>query len=196
MGNFLSKIRQTYEEIIQKLKNSRFYVNGQYRLRQFRQQFIRLNSKRVQSPEASAVGEDEDQPIRPSGRIPKPYVHKSGRKIRPIRRFNRQRVYRLQGYTTVAKVNRKRQSERQQRFLRRLLVFIVSILLIILLFNLYNPIKDISEWYRFIGIKNLDDLFGSEATTSGATTKSATVATTATSGSTESTAPSETSAAG
>lgn len=74
-----------------------------------------------------------------------------------IRRVGQARVYRLKGYTTVAKINRKRQSERQQRFLRRVLFVLFAILLAILLANVYNPVKDLSEWYRIIGIKHLSD---------------------------------------
>lgn len=89
-------------------------------------------------------------------------------KTKPIRRRSRQKVYRLKGYTTVAKINHKRQSERQQRFLRQLLVLLISILLLFLLFQLYNPIKDLSEWYRIIGIRDISDLTR-ESTTESAT---------------------------
>jgi hypothetical protein len=104
---------------------------------------------------------------------------------KPIRRRSRVKVYRLKGYTTVAKVNRKRQSERQQRLLRRTLVFIIIVLLMILLFNLYNPIKDLTEWYRIIGINDLTDLtkdnpLGTTSQTSAPST-AATVQTTTTS---------------
>lgn len=77
---------------------------------------------------------------------------------RSIRRNSRERVYRLKGYTTVAKVNRKYASERRQRLLRRILTAIIIILSLILLIQLYNPIKDLSEWYRIIGIDNLSSL--------------------------------------
>lgn len=77
--------------------------------------------------------------------------------VQAIKRVGKERVYRLKGYTTVAKINRKRQSERQQRFLRRILLFMFGILLMILLANVYNPIKDFSEWYRIIGVKHLTD---------------------------------------
>lgn len=80
---------------------------------------------------------------------------------KPIRRTGRQRVYRLKGYTTVAKVNRKYKSEMQQSLLRKALIFIAVLLLIILLYNLYNPFNgtDITEWYRIIGISDWSDLF-------------------------------------
>ncbi|MGI6327258.1 MAG: hypothetical protein ACOX1U_10025 [Saccharofermentanales bacterium] len=86
-------------------------------------------------------------------------------KSKPIRRRSRERVYRLKGYTTVAKVNRKRQSERQQNVLRRLLFFVIVVLVIILLAKLYNPIQNLSEWYRILGIQDLSDLLGGQKTT-------------------------------
>ncbi|MDD2533670.1 MAG: hypothetical protein PHC86_03105 [Eubacteriales bacterium] len=86
-------------------------------------------------------------------------VKREGRQtVQAIKRVGQERVYRLKGYTTVAKINRKRQSERQQRFLRRILLILFGFLLIILLANVYNPIKDFSEWYRIIGVKHITDL--------------------------------------
>jgi hypothetical protein len=86
--------------------------------------------------------------------------------VKAIRRVGQERVYRLKGYTTVAKINRKRQSERQQRFLRRVLLILFGLLLAILLLNIYNPIQDLSEWYRIIGVKHLGDVInlGTSAT--------------------------------
>ncbi len=99
-------------------------------------------------------GAPSNQDIRPAN----PLSPRPRKPVGKIRRHSKQRVYRLKGYTTVAKINRKRQSERQQRFLRRLLIGIVFILLLILIFNLYNPVRDLTEWYRIIGIEDLSDL--------------------------------------
>ncbi len=85
--------------------------------------------------------------------------------VRAIKRVGKERVYRLKGYTTVAKINRKRQSERQQRFLRRILLILFAFLLVILLANVYNPIRDFTEWYRIIGIKHLGDTITAVTTT-------------------------------
>lgn len=79
-------------------------------------------------------------------------------KIRPIRRSGRLRVYRLKGYTTVAKVNRKHNAELQQQLLRKLLLFVGVIFLLIILFFIYNPVSDLSELYRIIGISDIADL--------------------------------------
>ena len=85
---------------------------------------------------------------------------KKRRKIasQKIKRIGKERVYRLKGYTTVAKINRKRHAERQQRFLRKFLFLIIAFLILVLLFTLYNPFKDLSELYRIIGIKDFSDL--------------------------------------
>jgi ferric-dicitrate binding protein FerR (iron transport regulator) len=82
------------------------------------------------------------------------------KKIPRIRRRSRQRVYRLQGYTTVSKINSRRKSERRQRLLRQLLLILMIILFLILLFYLYNPIRDLAEWYRIIGIRDIAELAG------------------------------------
>lgn len=87
--------------------------------------------------------------------------------VQAIKRVGKERVYRLKGYTTVAKINRKRQSERQQRFLRRILFILFAFLLVILLANVYNPIRDFTEWYRIIGIKHLTDAISGVTTASG-----------------------------
>lgn len=85
------------------------------------------------------------------------------RKFKPIRRRSRQRVYRLLGYTTVSKINSRRKSEKRQRLLRQLLLILIIVLVIILLFHLYNPIRDLTEWYRIIGIKDLKELAGTQS---------------------------------
>ncbi|NLV47283.1 MAG: hypothetical protein GXY22_01340 [Clostridiaceae bacterium] len=82
------------------------------------------------------------------------------KKTRPIRRKSRQRVYRLQGYTTVSKINSRRKSETRQRFLRELLLILMIVVVVVILFYIYNPFKDLTEWYRIIGIDDLQDLAG------------------------------------
>lgn len=93
---------------------------------------------------------------------------------RPIRRMTRQRVYRLAGYTTVSKVNSRKNSEKRQRFLRQLLFFLIIILVILMLFYKYNPFRDLSEWYRIIGARDFKDLTttSSEIATTTTTTPS------------------------
>jgi hypothetical protein len=73
------------------------------------------------------------------------------------------RVFRLKGYTTVGKINRKFAQERQQRTLRNILTTLMVILLLILLFVIYNPFKDMSEFRKISGE---DSLYKSKTTTS------------------------------
>jgi|LSQX01.2.fsa_nt_gb cell division protein FtsW (lipid II flippase) len=127
----------------------------------------RFRRKDLSSPQAvipKRVGQVETttSPVRQTAR----------KRIKPIRRRSRQRVYRLAGYTTVSKINSRRKSERRQRALRQLLLILLIILVVILLFRLYNPIKDLAEWYRIIGIKELKDLATSETTATTTTTSS------------------------
>ncbi len=87
-------------------------------------------------------------------------------KTKPIRRLSREKVYRLKGYTTVAKVNRKRKSERRQRLLRKTLLIVIVILVVIVLVKLFNPIDNLTEWYRVIGIDDLSEIIGNSSATS------------------------------
>ncbi len=99
----------------------------------------------------------EHAPLWPQ-RIRQFLIRDTHQAARSIRRVGKERVFRLKGYTTVAKINRKRQAERQQRFLRQLLIIVMTILLIILLFNLYNPFRDLSEWSRIVGVRSLNEM--------------------------------------
>jgi hypothetical protein len=72
------------------------------------------------------------------------------------------RVFRLKGYTTVGKINRKFAQERQQRTLRNILTTLMVILLLIILFVIYNPFKDMSEFRKISGE---DSLYKSRTTT-------------------------------
>lgn len=57
--------------------------------------------------------------------------------------------------------------ESQQRFLRQLLLIIGIILALVLLFEMYNPIRDLSEWYRIIGISDLGGLSATDTQMTG-----------------------------
>lgn len=61
------------------------------------------------------------------------------------------RIYRLKGYTTVAKVNRQFHQERRQRTLRNILTALMIVILLLILFAVYNPLKDLDEWKRVWG---------------------------------------------
>ncbi len=109
------------------------------------------------------------------GRIKSLYKGQKHKSSLKLRRTGRERIYRLKGYTTVAKINRKRHAERQQRFLRKFLFVFIAILIVILLFTIYNPFKDMSELKKILGIESVDDLTKTRytiATTINETTES------------------------
>jgi len=128
-----------------------------------RQRLSVILSKIPSVKQSEPIQTDEEM-ISSTARIAKPRLPKT----KPIRRRSRHKVYRLKGYTTVAKVNRKRQAERQQRLLRRALLFIIVIFAVILMYNYINPFKNIAEFYRFIGISSISDII--TGTTTGPST--------------------------
>ncbi|HHW92996.1 MAG TPA: hypothetical protein GX734_00645 [Clostridiaceae bacterium] len=65
------------------------------------------------------------------------------------------RIFRLKGYTTVSKINRKFKQERQQRVLRNILTTLMVLLLLIILFVIYNPFKNMSEFRKISGEDSL-----------------------------------------
>ncbi|MFA6736604.1 MAG: hypothetical protein WCR87_06780 [Saccharofermentanales bacterium] len=62
------------------------------------------------------------------------------------------RVYKLRGYTTVSRVDKKINREQTHRLLRNFLVAAVFVLVIAILLLIFNPLKDIKEFFRMIGI--------------------------------------------
>ncbi|MDD2427546.1 MAG: hypothetical protein PHR78_01910 [Eubacteriales bacterium] len=62
------------------------------------------------------------------------------------------RIYRLKGYTTVDKVNRKYQQQKYQRTLQNVLTTLMIAIVLIILFVLYNPFKDKEEWKKITGM--------------------------------------------
>jgi hypothetical protein len=65
------------------------------------------------------------------------------------------RIFRLKGYTTVDKINRKFQQERNQRTLRSLLTFLMILIFLVILFAIYNPFTNLEEMRKISG----DDSF-------------------------------------
>jgi len=65
------------------------------------------------------------------------------------------RIYRLKGYTTVDKINRKFQQERNQRTLRNILTFLMIIILLVIVIAIYNPFTNIDEWKKISGEDSL-----------------------------------------
>lgn len=72
------------------------------------------------------------------------------------------RVYRLKGFTTVARITRKFHQENRQRKLRNLLTVLVIIIFVVVMLIIYNPIKDIPEWRKILGV---DSLYGDQTYT-------------------------------
>ncbi len=66
--------------------------------------------------------------------------------------INRTRVYRLRGYTTTSRVDKKVYAEQNQRLLRNFLVAAIFVLIIAILLFIFNPLKDLRELFRMIGI--------------------------------------------
>lgn len=69
-----------------------------------------------------------------------------------IRYFRKPRVYRLRGYTTTTRVDKKVRSEQNQRALRNILVAAICLLILAVLLIIFNPFKDLKEIFRIIGI--------------------------------------------
>lgn len=61
------------------------------------------------------------------------------------------RIFRLKGYTTVGKINRKFQQERNQRTLRNALTFLMIIIFLIILVAIYNPFTNVDELKKITG---------------------------------------------
>ena len=61
------------------------------------------------------------------------------------------RIYRLKGYTTIDKINRKFMQERRQRTLRNLLTFLMVLIFLVILFVIYNPFTDMNELKKITG---------------------------------------------
>lgn len=75
---------------------------------------------------------------------------KSG--MKSFRNFRKPRVYRLRGYTTTTRVDKKVHAEQNQRTLRNILVAAICALILVVLLIVFNPFKDLREIFRMIGI--------------------------------------------
>lgn len=84
----------------------------------------------------------------------KPYQY-SGLHSR-LKRHGRQKVYRLKGYTTVARVNRKRRREYIRRQRNVLIISLLLVLALILIFMWIDPIPRIQSLLHNIGFVTPD----------------------------------------
>ncbi len=64
------------------------------------------------------------------------------------------RTFKLTGYTTMNKINRKYQAEGKQRFLRKTLTNLIILIAILILLALINPLKSFVDFKRVVGIKS------------------------------------------
>ena len=75
------------------------------------------------------------------------------RTLRSYIPFGRPRVYRLKGYTTLRKVNRKLKAGRAQRRLWMLLMTSIVLAVVALVLIGFNPFQNLTEILRMIGIE-------------------------------------------
>jgi len=79
-----------------------------------------------------------------------------GRKRFSLRLYlpvGRPRVYRLKGYTTLRKVERKLKAGRAQRLLWKILAIALVLLVVAYLLLQFNPFTNLPEIFRMIGIQ-------------------------------------------
>lgn len=69
-----------------------------------------------------------------------------------IKNFRKPKVYRLRGYTTISRVNKKIQAEQNQRLLRNVLVAAIFAMILAILLIIFNPFRDLREILRMIGL--------------------------------------------
>ncbi len=72
--------------------------------------------------------------------------------FRGFKNFRKPKVYKLRGYTTTSRVDKKVRSEQNQRTLRNILVAAICALILTILFIVFNPFRDLKEIFRMIGI--------------------------------------------
>jgi len=72
--------------------------------------------------------------------------------LKKIINIRKPKVYKLRGYTTISRVDKKIKSEQNQRLLRNILVGAIFALLIALFLIIFNPLKDLREIFRIVGI--------------------------------------------
>ena len=72
--------------------------------------------------------------------------------MKGMKNFRKPRIYRLRGYTTTARVDKKVRSEQSQRSLRNILVGAICLLILFVLLIVFNPFRDLKEIFRIIGI--------------------------------------------
>jgi len=72
--------------------------------------------------------------------------------IMGFKNISKPKVYRLRGYTTTTRIDKKVRAEQKQRTLRNILVAAIFVLIMAVLLIVFNPFKDLREIFRMIGI--------------------------------------------
>ncbi len=76
----------------------------------------------------------------------------SSKPFKFLRKIGKPRIYKLRGYTTTSRVDRKVSREQNKRLIRNFLIGAIFILVIAILLLIFNPLKDLQELFRMIGI--------------------------------------------
>lgn len=69
-----------------------------------------------------------------------------------IKNYKKPKVYRLRGYTTISRVDKKIRAEQNQRLLRNVLVAAIFAMILAILLIIFNPFRDLREILRMIGL--------------------------------------------
>ncbi|HHU54170.1 MAG TPA: hypothetical protein GXZ43_08915 [Clostridiaceae bacterium] len=72
-----------------------------------------------------------------------------------IDRRNGSKVYELVGYTTLSKIHHGIKKEKRQSLLKRILITLMLFIIIVIILYALNPIKDLVDFRRIIGIKSM-----------------------------------------
>ena len=104
----------------------------------------------TQSPSAPAAGKKARKPGIPGFRW---LVRRVRRITGQLARIGKPKIYRLKGYSTVTRINKKFRVERYQRRMRSVLVIAFVILLLTLFLIWTKPFQDLSEYFRMFGIE-------------------------------------------
>lgn len=83
---------------------------------------------------------------------------KSQKKTLAVKQTDRERVYKLRGYTTMEKVNAKRGAQRRFKFVQRAFITLLCVGALCYVAFKNNPFTDIDELLRIIGIQQTQSI--------------------------------------
>lgn len=88
------------------------------------------------------------------GRLSSVGLSKAGQLTLADQRKLGARIYHLKSYTTVGKINRKFHQDKRQQLLRNILALVMLIVILVIIFVVYNPIRDIVDVRKMLGINS------------------------------------------